>query len=174
MADDLILVGRVARAHGNKGQVIVNPSTDFAERRFRTGQPLLVGPEEGATPRPIRTVRFHQGRPIVGFEGVETMNDAEALAGAEVWVSASEVEPLPANTYYRHDLVGCDVQDRSGATVGRVAAVEGSLERSYLIVEGGRGEVMIPLTAEMVAVDMATKRITVDPPEGLLELNEKS
>ena len=174
MADDLILVGCVARAHGNKGQVIVNPSTDFAEQRFRIGQALLVGPEDAATRRQIRDVRFHQGRPIVGFEGVETMNDAEALAGADLWVTAAEVEPRPANTYYRHDLVGCDVRDRGGAMLGRVAAVEGSLDRSYLIVEDGRGEVMIPLTADMVTVDLAAKRIIVALPDGLLELNERT
>jgi 16S rRNA processing protein RimM len=172
MPDDLILVGRVARAHGNKGQVIINPSTDFAEQRFRKGQALLVGPETAAARRHIRDVRFHQGRPIVGFEGVETMNDAEALAGADLWVAAADVEPLPENTYYRHELVGCDVHDRNGASIGKVAAVEGSIERSHLVVQGRRGEVLIPLTAEMVSVDLPSKRITVDPPEGLLELNE--
>jgi 16S rRNA processing protein RimM len=88
-------------------------------------------------------------------------------------VAAADLEPLPENTFYRHDLIGCDVHDRGGAMVGKVTAVEGSIDRSYLIVQGGRGEVMIPLTAGMVTVDMPSKRITVDPPEGLLELNEK-
>ena len=75
--DDLVLVGRVARAHGNRGQVIVNPETDFPDERFRPGDVLLVGPDR--TARRIREARFHQGRPIVALDGVETMNDAEAL-----------------------------------------------------------------------------------------------
>jgi 16S rRNA processing protein RimM len=173
MPDDLILVGRVARPHGIKGQVVVNPETDFAEQRFRTGRSLLVGPEGAPTVRRIRDVRFHQGRPVVGFEGVDTMNDAEALAGAALWVEAGGRDPLPEHTFYRHDLVGCDVVDRGGRRVGTVTAVEGAMERSYLIVQGSRGEVMIPLRVEMVTVDVPAKRITVDPPEGLLEVNER-
>ena len=171
---DLLLVGRVARAHGNKGQVIVNPETDFPEQRFRRGNMLLVGPEQAPAPREIRDVRFHQGRPIVAFDGIETMNDAEALAGSDLWIAAEGAGPLPEHTFYRHDLEGCEVVDRNGRAVGPVTRVDGPLERSHLIVEGARGEVMIPLAAGIVSVDVAAKRITVDPPEGLLELNEKA
>src|SRR5688500_16384910 len=91
--DDLILVGRVARAHGNKGQVIVNPDTDFPDERFVTGATLLVGPS--GTPRRITSARFHQGRPVIGLEGIETMDDADRLAEAELKVPASTLAPLP-------------------------------------------------------------------------------
>ena len=168
---ELLLVGRIARAHGNTGQVIVNLETDFPDQRFRDDQVLLVGPEASATPRRIRHVRFQQGRPIISLEGVDSMNDAEALAGAELWIAAADVAPLPENTFYRHDLVGCDVQETNGTVIGRVTAVEGPVERSQLIVEGTRGEVMIPLAAGITTVDLKAKRITVDPPEGLLEIN---
>src|SRR5262249_37875381 len=107
---ELLLVGRVARAHGNKGQVIVNPETDSPDERFAAGNVLVVEQGGTATPRRIASVRFHQGRPVIALEGIETMNDAEALAGADLKVSASELEPLPAGTYYRHDLVGCEVR----------------------------------------------------------------
>ncbi len=93
-ARELLLVGRVARAHGNRGQVIVNPETDFADDRFRVGQVLLVGPADRPTPRRITAARFHQGRPVVALEGVDTMNDAEALAGVECWLPASTIPPL--------------------------------------------------------------------------------
>jgi 16S rRNA processing protein RimM len=169
---DLLLVGRVARAHGNKGQVIVNPETDFPDERFRVGQTVLVGPEAVAEPRLIREVRFHHGRPILALDGVETMNDAEALAGTELWMRADAVTPLPRGTHYRHDLVGCEVVDVSGDAIGRVTAVEGPMDRSRLVVAGRRGEILVPLAADIcVEVDVAAKRITVKPPEGLLELN---
>jgi hypothetical protein len=71
-------------------------------------------------PVTIASVRFHQGRPIVGFDGVETMDDAEALVGAELKVPESELPPLPGGTYYRHDLVGCEVTDTDGQAIGRV------------------------------------------------------
>lgn len=169
---DLLLIGRVARAHGNKGQVIVNPETDFPERRFQRGRMVLVGPDHAPVSREIREVRFHQGRPIVALAGIDSMDDAQSLAGTEMWVAAESVEPLPENTFYHHDLVGCEVVGPGGTAIGRVTAVEGPMERSRLIVDGPRGEVMIPLAADIVTIDLAARRITITPPEGLLELNE--
>ena len=170
--DELIVIGRVARAHGNKGQVIVNPDTDFADERFRPGAVVLVGP--GDAPRRLREVRFHQGRPVIAFDGVETMDDAEALAGAELKIPAPSRDALPEGTFYHRDLVGCEVCDVRGAPIGPVAAVEGSMTLSRLVVAGAKGEVLIPLVADIcVGIDVEARRITVDPPEGLLELNER-
>ena len=171
--DDLVLVGRVARAHGNRGQVIVNPDTDFAEERFRVGEVVLVGPE--ATPRTIREVRFHQGRPIIGLEGVGTMDDAEALAGAELRIQASAAQALPEGTFYHYDLIGCEVRDVADRLIGRVRAVEGTMNMSRLVVDGARGEVQIPLVADICRiVDVGARRIVIDPPEGLVDLNERN
>ncbi len=168
---DLLLVGRVARAHGNKGQVIVNSETDFPQERFAEGNVLVVEQAGQTVERRIESVRFQRGRPIVKLAGVETMNDAEALAGAELKLPASELAPLPANTYYRHDLVGCEVRDTHGHALGRVTDVEGPLERSRLVVESDRGELLIPMVEWIcVSVDPVAKVIVVDPPEGLLEL----
>jgi len=174
MPSELLLVGRVARAHGNKGQVIVNPETDFPGERFAAGHVLVVEQVgKAAIDRRIVSVRFQQGRPIVAFEGVETMNDAEALAGAELKMPAEAIPPLPARTYYRHDLVGCDVKDAGGRVLGRVVRVDGSLERSHLVVDGPRGEILIPLVDEIcVSVDPAAKTIVVKPPDGLVEVND--
>jgi 16S rRNA processing protein RimM len=165
---DLLLVGRVARPHGLRGQVVVNAESDFPEQRFKTGQVLLVGPPDRTMAREIRDVRFHQGRPILALAGVQTIEEAEVLAGTELWVPQSTLEPLPAGTYYRHDLVGCEVRDTAGALVGRVTAIEGTLDRSYLVVDG---DVMLPLVEGIcLQVDVAARRIVVDPPEGLIDL----
>jgi 16S rRNA processing protein RimM len=151
---------------------VVNPETDFMEDRFRAGRTVLVGQADRLREFEIREVRFHQGRPILGFKGVDTMNDAETLAGSDVWVPESQVGPLPEGTYYRHDLVGCDAYDTEGSRLGRVTAVEGSLDRGYLVVDG---HMMIPLVAEIVVkVDISSKRVTVDPPDGLVDLNATS
>jgi 16S rRNA processing protein RimM len=166
--DELLLVGRVARPHGIRGQVIVNPETDFPEDRFRIGQVLLVGPADRPVERAINEVRFHQGRPILALAGVQTMDDAEVLAGADLWVPQAALDPLPEGTYYRHDLIGCEVRDTLDRTIGRVTAVEGTLDRSYLVIDG---DVMLPLVDGIcLQVDMAARRIVVDPPEGLIEL----
>jgi 16S rRNA processing protein RimM len=170
--EERILVGRVARAHGNKGQVIVNPETDFPEERFAAGKAVFVG--DAGAPRTIVASRFHQGRPVISLEGVETMNDAEALAGADLRVAAADAMPLPDGTYYHYDLIGCEVQDTEGRLIGQVAAVEGPLELSRLVVSAPHGEVLIPLAADIcVEIDPAGKRIRVAAPEGLIELNER-
>ncbi|HJR60250.1 MAG TPA: ribosome maturation factor RimM [Vicinamibacterales bacterium] len=170
--DELILVGRVARAHGNRGQVIVNPDTDFPGERFAAGTTLLVG--EKAEPKRITSVRFHQGRPVIGLEGVETIDAAETLAGAELKVAAATLAPLPAGTYYRHELVGCEVRDTGGRLIGEVAAVEGPLEMSRLVINAPHGEVLVPLVGDIcVEVDPKARRIRVAAPEGLIELNAR-
>ena len=169
---ELVLVGTIARAHGNKGQVIVNPETDFPDQRFAEGNVLVVEQAGTAVERRIASVRFQQGRPIVAFAGVATMNDAEALAGAELKVPSASLPPLPEKTYYRHDLVGCAVKDTSGRALGTVTGVEGPLEQSRLVIARDRGELLIPMVEGIcVSVDPVGKVIVVNPPEGLLEVN---
>ena len=173
--DDYAVVGRVARAHGNRGQVIVNPETDFVEERFRVGAELCAKRADRVERVRVTAMRVHLGRPVIALDGVDTMNDAEALAGVELRVPVSELEPLPAGTFYRHDLVGCRVETMSGEWVGEVALVEGELGASRLVVKGPGGEVLIPLVqAICVVIDIAVRRIVVDPPEGLLEVNRRT
>jgi 16S rRNA processing protein RimM len=170
--DDMVLVGIVARTHGNRGQVIVNSETDFPEQRFRPGATLFAR----IAGRPVEvlrvnSVRFQQGRPILGLEGFGSIDDAERLAGAELKVPASEQEPLPDGTFYHHELIGCEVVTVSGEVIGKVTAVEGVGDASRLVVRGPRREVLVPLAQEICAVDIAAKRIVLTPPEGLLEVN---
>ena len=102
------------------------------------------------------------------------MNDAETLAGQELRVPIDRLAALPTDTFYRHDLIGCRVETRDGRTVGLVRDVEGTLTGSRLVVDGADGEVLIPLVAAICTeVDPAGKRIVVDPPEGLLEVNAR-
>lgn len=169
----MAVVGRIARAHGIRGQVIVNPETDFPDERFQAGAELFI--ERGGAVEALRvtTVRFHRERPVIGVAGVETMNDAEALAGCELRVPLDRLTPLPPDTFYRHDLVGCQVTTRDGRAIGPVRDVEGSLTGSRLIVDGADGEVLIPMVAAIcVEVEPAAKRIVIDPPDGLLEVNK--
>jgi 16S rRNA processing protein RimM len=173
--DSLVLVGRVARAHGNKGQVIVNPETDFLEERFRVGRTVFTrAPGEPPKERVIAQARFHQGRPVLTLEGIDSMDDAEALAGMELRVPESALSALPEGAFYHHELVGCEVRQKDGAIVGAVKAIEGPMNGSTLVVEGRHGEVLIPLASEIcVSIDPKQRVIVIEPPEGLIELNEK-
>ena len=171
----MAVVGRIARAHGLRGQVIVNPETDFPDERFQPGAELFI--ERGGTIETLRvtTARFHRQRPVIGIAGIETMNAANTLAGQELRVPVDRLAVLPPDTFYRHDLIGCAVETRDGRAIGIVRDVEGTLTGSRLVVDGEGGEVLIPLVAPIcTAIDPAAKRIIVDPPEGLIEANARS
>jgi 16S rRNA processing protein RimM len=165
-------VGWIARAHGIRGQVVVNPETDFAAERFRPGAELFVKRGDRIDTLSVATVRFHRERPVIGFAGVETMNDAAALAGLELRVPADRLMRLPPGSFYHHDLVGCRVETRDGEPVGAVREVEVSGGNPRLVVDGARGEILIPLAARIcTSIDVGARRIVIDAPEGLLELN---
>ena len=170
--DDMVLVGIIARTHGNRGQVIVNNETDFPESRFKTGATLYArrpnGPVEALQ---ITSVRFQQGRPILGLDGFSSIDEAERLAGAELKVPESEQEPLPPGSFYHHQLIGCEVVTANGDPVGKVTKVEGEGAASRLVVTSTRRELLIPLAEEFCQVDVGAKKIVVTPPEGLLEIN---
>jgi 16S rRNA processing protein RimM len=171
--DAMAVVGRIARAHGNRGEVIVNLETDFPLERFRPGADVFIERRGVVEALRLTKVRFQHERPVLAIESVATMNDAEALAGFELRVPVERLAALPAGTFYRHELIGCRVETQSGAAIGVVRGVEGTVDRSRLVVDGGsRGEILIPLVAEIcTAVDIAGQRIVIEPPEGLLELN---
>jgi 16S rRNA processing protein RimM len=167
-------VGRIARAHGIRGQVIVNLDTDFPEERFQPGGQLFFERGGAVEPLTITTVRFQQGRPVIGLRGIDDMNAAIAMAGTELRVPRDWLASLPSGTFYRHDLVGCQVETNDGGRVGIVAAVEGDSGGSRLVVETSRGELLVPLAAEICpTIDVAARRIVIVPPEGLLELNDR-
>lgn len=170
--DSMISVGRVARPHGNAGRVVIDPDTDFAEERFSPGNTVYVRCGGDVERLVLRDVRFHRGRPIVGFHGVSTISGAEALAKADVRVPLESLGRLPAGTFYHHELIGCRVETVAGRTVGTVASIEGGGGAHRLVVKDGSAEVQVPLAAPIcVRVDPRERVIVLDPPEGLLELN---
>lgn len=170
--DDAVLVGVVARAHGNKGEVIINAHTDFPETRFRPGAELMTRRPDGAVDvLRVAAMRLHQRRPVVAFEGYASIGEAETLAGLELRTDAADANPLPEGAYFHRDLVGCAVVTEGGEAIGRVARVDGDGAASRLVVTGGRSEVLIPFAEEICTVDLGARRVTVRPPQGLLELN---
>jgi 16S rRNA processing protein RimM len=171
--DSMVLVGRVARAHGLRGHVVVNAETDFVAERFHRGAEVWTranGIEQALT---ITDARVDGPRPILAFEGVGTVEAAEGLAGAELRIPESDLQPLPEGRYYLHQLVGCRVDTTDGATVGSVTRVDGGAGAAVLAVDGAQGEVLVPLAREIcVGIDVDARVIRVQLPEGLLELNE--
>ena len=171
--DEMALVGRVARPHGLRGDVVVNPETDFVTERFKPGATVWTrsaGHDEQLT---IASARVQNGRPVIAFEGLASVEAVQRLAGLELRVPEEELQPLEPGRYYEHQLIGCSVETNDGTSVGTVVRVDRGGGGSQLVVDGGRGEILVPLAVDIcVDVDVARRKVLIEPPAGLLELNE--
>ena len=171
--DDFVLVGHIARPHGHRGQVIVNPRTDFAAERFAPGATIWVLRKGMPTPLVIQEARIHKERPVLTLEGIASMNDALELHGVEVRVPPETQAALPEGEFYHHELIGCEVVTVDGREIGTVKAVEGAVGAQHLVIGAdGKRDVLVPLAWSIcVEIDPEGRRIAIDPPDGLLELN---
>lgn len=170
----MVTVGRIIRPHGNRGHVVVAPESDFAEERFKPGEVLRVHrPDATDDPKELIVVasRQHDGRWVVGFEGISSINDAETLRGLEVRIPESDLHALGPDAYYVHHLVGCEVRTLSGERIGVVSRVDLATGVPMLVV-AARGEVLVPFVDAIChRVDPEARVIEIDPPDGLIALN---
>ena len=172
--DAMVTVGRIIRPQHNRGQVMVVSDTDFAEERFGPGSVVYAWRDEAVVPLTVTESREHDGRWVVLFEGVGSINDAETLRGLELRIPAESLRPLPAGSYYTHDLVGCDVRTIAGDRVGVIERVDLGTGIPMLVIAGREGEVLVPFTdAFCRLVDVGGRRVEIDPPPGLVELNAR-
>lgn len=181
----LLYIGRIARPHGIRGEVIVEVRTDDPDERFAPGKVLVTDP--GAMPSQdtdpaayqvpdrltIEEVRAHQGRLIVGFEGVYDRNVAEALRGVLLCVDSADVGPLSdPDEFHDHQLVGLTAVTPAGETLGEVARIDHAPASDLLVLRRPEGRTaLVPFVKAIVPeVDLAGGRVIVDPPEGLFDL----
>jgi len=168
--DDMVVVGRIARPHGLRGEVLVQSETDFPERRFAEGAALYARRGAEMVRVEIDRAREHAGRPLIGFLGVDTIDAVEAFGHSELRIPEGDLAPLPEGEYYWYQYVGAPVETEDGAPVGPVVRVEPNGGTGVLIVQRGEEEVQVPLSPALCPV-LRPDRIVVRPPEGLLDLN---
>jgi 16S rRNA processing protein RimM len=170
--DAMVRVGRIGRPHGIRGDVVVSPDTDFVDERFEVGASLWTRAGRELERLDVVKVMTIGRRLVVGFRGVATVDDAERLVGAELRVTEAALMPLAPGAYYLHQLVGCRVEDVAGQPLGDVVRVDGGSGASVLVVQGARGEVLVPFAQPLCpTIDVAQRVIRVDLPEGLLDVN---
>ncbi|MFE7234426.1 ribosome maturation factor RimM [Streptomyces sp. NPDC002405] len=166
-----LVVARIGRAHGIKGEVTVEVRTDEPELRLAPGAVLATDPAS-AGPLTIETGRVHSGRLLLRFEGVRDRNAAEALRNI-LLIAEIDPEELPEgeDEYYDHQLMDLDVVTADGKEVGRITEISHLPSQDLLIVERPDGtEVMIPFVGEIVTeIDLEEQRAVVDPPPGLID-----
>jgi len=182
-------VALIVRPHGVRGEVAAEILTDFPERLTRLSRVTLWNGV--ATPRTVEVSRCwlshsRGGQAIFHFASSNSVDDAKKLVGFEVRIPLAERTRLPDGSYYISDLVGCEVVEKNGAKVGIVGDVEingENVQGTPLLVvaldparaaTANDGEILIPLAQDIcVRVDLAARRIEVNLPDGLVDINSK-
>lgn len=165
----LLTVGQIVRPHGIRGEVIVEVRTDEPDRRFQEGAVLVAGPSSLT----VASARPHLGRLIVTFEEVPDRDAAEALRGQELEVDSESIEaPQDPEEFHDHQLVGLEVVDTAGVSIGVIRRVEHAPAADLLVVPLADGRTgYIPFVKQIVpTVDLVAGKVIVDPPGGLLDL----
>ena len=164
---DLVAIGRVVKPQGRKGEVLTQPFSDRPDRFPSLRRAFVPGPEGGAREVRVTSCWPHKGRFVLKLEGVDSIDDAERYRGLELRIAEEELAPLPAGSYYHHQLRGLQVEDPGGAVLGTVAdLMETGGEATVLVVRGAQGEILIPLADSFVKrVDLAAGRLVVVKPE---------
>jgi 16S rRNA processing protein RimM len=174
-----LLVGRVVKAHGVTGEVVVDVHTDDPADRFASGNTLRAKPSRGRGVEGsfvIATAREHGGRLLVRLAGVDSRDGADALRGSLFVVDSDDLPPIDeSDTYYDHQLEGLQVRTTTGQDVGIVAEVLHTAAGELLAVHRTDGdetrEVLVPfVNAIVTSVSLDDRMVEIDPPEGLLDL----
>lgn len=172
-----ITIARVAKTQGRKGEVAAILLTDFPERFASRKRLFLLGEGQGGYEQrremELEDFWFHKGGVVLKFVGVDSISQAEELAGCEVQIPFEERAPLEDDAIYVSDLIGCTVSD-SGREIGKIEDVQfGAGEAPLLRVRGESDkEYLIPFAAAyIVKMAPAEKRLEMKLPEGLLELD---
>jgi 16S rRNA processing protein RimM len=192
-----IIVARIVRPRGNKGEVAAELLTDFPERLTQLREVFLTHGDSEPRRHAIKTCWLsenHRGQAVFHFEGFTSIADAEKLRGLDVLLPFERRIALPAGQYFVSDLIGCSVFENptspnvlssspclassAPSFLGTVRDVQFSGEAvagtPLLAVDTSQGELLIPLAEDICShIDIAARRIDVVLPEGLRDLNRK-
>jgi 16S rRNA processing protein RimM len=168
---DRLVVGRVVRPHGVRGELSVEVLSDAPER-FVPGAELGVGDPDGPAPlgsAVILAARLHLGRLLLSLEGVEDRDAADRFRGAWLSIPAASARPLDPGEFWPHQLVGLAVVDHQGRERGRIADVVPGAAHDLLSVElPGGASALVPAVAALVTVELEAGRVLVHAVPGLL------
>ena len=166
----LVTIGRVAKPWGVRGEVKVEPLTDFPDR-FRNLRSVYLTAASGETVEyVVKSVSYRGGIPYLLFEGRDSPEKAQELTGLLVQIREEETIPLPEGSYYWYELLGMEVVSESGDILGTITDIfETGSNDVYVVKQGGK-ESFIPATRELIRqVDRKARRMVIRVVEGLLE-----
>jgi 16S rRNA processing protein RimM len=168
-----LVVGRIIRPHGVRGELAVEVRTDDPDKRLAAGIVLATEPA-AAGPLTVTRARWHSGRLLLSFGGVADRDQADQLRGVMLVVDSADLEDIADPDEFRdHQLIGLAVIGPDGEHVGEVADVLHHGQNLLVVAGSGKRagtEIMVPFVAELVpVVDLEAGRLVIDPPAGLLD-----
>ncbi|HUK89399.1 MAG TPA: ribosome maturation factor RimM [Blastocatellia bacterium] len=171
-AADVIVIARIVKARGIKGEVACDIETDFPER-FQSMESALIRRKDGSVfEAKVEDTWFHKGRVILKFAGYDSMTAAEGLAGGLILIPESEAAPLEEGEFHEFDVIGAAVVTASAEPLGLVTRIMHTGGTDLLVVErSDKSELLIPFADDIcIEVDPDRRQIKIDPPAGLLDL----
>ncbi len=168
---DLVALGRVARSQGRDGRIKLRLNekgpTGFV------GRTVYMERDHDLRPYEVESLTLDRNAYFLKLKGVDTLEAADALAGREIYAAESDFRGLGGDRFYDFQIIGCRVRTQGGAEVGTVAAVLAAGGPALLVVRRGDEDVYVPfIEAICVKVDPEAREVVIDPPDGLLDLNE--
>ena len=174
--DGMMAVGLIVGAHGLRGEVRIEPHTDFPDR-FSPGNTILMGVD--LVEMRIVASRPHKGLHLVLFDGIASRTAAEGVRGNWLFIPEEDASPLDEDVYWIHDLVGMQVEDTGGRILGTVRNVMPTGANDVYLIDPAPGvnrdqEILLPAIADVIKrVDVDARRIVVDLMPGLLDEPEE-
>jgi 16S rRNA processing protein RimM len=168
---DLVALGKVARSQGRDGRIklrlIEKGPTGFG------GSTVFIRCGEDLEAFEVESLVLDRNAYVLKLKGVDTLAAADALAGLDIYAAETDFRRLGRDLFYDFQVVGCRVRTRDGTEIGEVASVLAAGGPVLLVVRRGSGDVYVPFTeAICVKVDPEAREVVIDPPDGLLDLNE--
>lgn len=171
-AEDVV-IARIVKARGIRGEVACHIETDFPERFQSLDRVTIQMPDGRRLALALEDHWFHKDRVVLKFEGYDTMTAAEELVGGRLVISEADGLDLEEDEFYEYQVVGMNVVTIDGEKIGIVTRLMRTGGTDLLVIEGGSGrEILVPFADDICTeIDVKAKLITINPPEGLLELN---
>lgn len=175
-SDNYVLIGRVNKPHGIKGELKITPFSDDPDKLagYKTLFLTSAGKSGHLQKHHLLKVRNQVNYAVISLSGINSRDKAEELKGSSIWVARDELPLLSESEYYWYDFMGRDVFTRQGKYLGKVSNLISNGPHDVLVISEARGrEYMIPVCDDFVEdPDKEKDRIIVSPPEGLLDINE--
>ena len=167
---DLVAIARIVRTRGIRGETVAEILTDFPERFEGLADVTAKFPDGRAEELSLEKHWFQSGRIVLKFAGIDTVEDAEVLRGAEICIREADAVELEEGEFFDWQLEECVVVTADGTKLGTVKELLRTGGTEVLVITGDNKEYLIPFAESICTdVDIDGKKITVDPPEGLLD-----